>query len=110
MCLFRFLFSPVVYPFSACHLVTNFERKALPDHQRDIKSQGKNIYISLKEGGGKREKWVGGVDSGIRRMCYFCRIWAGISSISGLNASLSYKDKYIIESGGETETCGMTDV
>ena len=34
-------------------------------------------------------------------MFYFCRMWAGISSRSGLNASLShYKDRYIIERGG----------
>lgn len=50
----------------------------------------------------------GGVDSGIRRMFYFCRI----SGRARLNTSLSrYKDKYIIEGGGAgTETCGMTDV
>lgn len=44
-------------------------------------------------------------------MFYFCRMWAGISSRSGLNASLShYKDRYIIERGTETEMRGMTDV
>ena len=44
-------------------------------------------------------------------MFYFCRMWAGISSRSGLNASLShYKDRYIIERGIETEMRGMTDV
>lgn len=72
------------------------KKNTIPDQERDMKS----IYISLKGGwrlGGKGKKKEG-VDSGIRRMFYFCRIWAGISSRSGLNASLShYKDKYIIE-------------
>lgn len=55
--------------------------------------------------GGKK----GVVDSGIRRMFYFCRLRLGIGGKLGLNVSLRrYRDKYIIER--RTERRGMTDV
>lgn len=81
------------------------EISTVPDQERKEKSQEK--YLHKPQGRMEGGCWY----SWIRRMFYFCRIWAGISNRSGLNASLSYyKDKYIIESGIKTEMCGMRDV